>query len=150
MSLAILLFISIISFAQVKTTPATLNPALTRCNCADLKVTAYLYKEPGTRNYIIRLDYFNSKTTSCTPILKTLNIHRGTSNINTVPLSSFTKLPSSKGRFIYRITPDQLRTELLSTIEYVINYTIDYGSVALKTCPVVNQRVKLEDGEPIL
>ncbi len=147
---ALALFVSAVSFAQVKPNAATTNAALLKCNCADLNVKAYLYKEAGTTSYFVRLDYFNNKTASCTPVLKTLNITRGAANTITVPLSALEKMRSNSGVLIYRVKRDQLRAELVNTVDYAIKYTINYGSIVLKPCPIVSQTVKLEDGEPIL
>lgn len=146
---AMALFISAISMAQVKPTSTSTNAELTKCNCGDLKVNVYLYKESGTTNYIARLDYFNNRTSKCTPVLKTLNIHRGGADMITVPLSALELINASNGKFIYRIKRAQLRTDLLLNVEYVLRYAIDYG-IILKPCPVVNKTVKLEEGEPIL
>lgn len=147
---ALMLFISVISFAQVRTTPITTNPVLVKCNCADLKINAYFYKDGSSPNYIIRLDYFNNKSTGCVPVLTALNFTRGGSNYITVPLSALQVLSSNRGVLMYRVTPSQMRAALVLNDNYIIRYTLSYGSVALKTCPSAFKEVKLESGEPIL
>ena len=148
---AFALLITAIAFAQVTKIPTAITPTkIVNCNCSDLKITAYLYKDGGTTNYIIRLDYFNNKTKACTPILKTLNLNRGGSDLITVPLAALELVNASNGRFIYRVKRNQLRDELLTTLQYSMSYTMDYGLLAVKNCPKGNQRVMLEAGEPIL
>ncbi|WP_231490973.1 hypothetical protein [Pedobacter sp. Leaf170] len=100
--------ISVISFAQVRVNDRVgpVPPKLT-CNCSDLKVNVYLYKETGTTNYIVRLDYFNNKSNACTPTVNTLGIFRGGSeSLIRVPLAELEKT-SSRGVILYRIKPAQ-------------------------------------------
>jgi hypothetical protein len=148
---ALALVISVFSFAQVKLNSATTNVAsLQKCNCTDLKATAYLYKEAGTTNYLLRLAYFDNKTTACTPVLRTLNIVRGGTPMIRIPFTSLDLVTSTKSLIIYRVKPSQLISVLNTTAAYVIRYAFDYGLIKLNSCATVNQPARLEEGEPIL